>query len=105
MFQNSKGEGDGGYSSESDSEEETMLRRIEESERVNADSVVIPINVVIGVLAVYILLGASIFNKWEPWSLVDGAYFAFVTLATIGFGDLVPGNGRFDQVRPVNDHF
>ena len=27
----------------------------------------------------------------EEWSYLDGAYFSFVTLSTIGFGDLVPG--------------
>lgn len=42
-------------------------------------------------LAVYICLGAAVFAAWEEWSFLDGAYFCFVTLSTIGFGDLVPG--------------
>jgi hypothetical protein len=42
-------------------------------------------------LTVYICLGAAVFAAWEEWSFLDGAYFCFVTLSTIGFGDLVPG--------------
>ncbi|XP_034256919.1 potassium channel subfamily K member 3-like [Thrips palmi] len=42
-------------------------------------------------LAAYICLGAAVFAAWEEWSFLDGAYFCFVTLSTIGFGDLVPG--------------
>jgi len=25
------------------------------------------------------------------WNIFDGAYFSFITLTTIGFGDMVPG--------------
>lgn len=43
------------------------------------------------VLVIYICAGAIIFASWENWSYLDSAYFCFVTLSTIGFGDLVPG--------------
>ena len=38
-----------------------------------------------------LFLGASIFSTWEGWFFLDGFYFSFITLTTIGFGDFVPG--------------
>ena len=32
--------------------------------------------------------------KYEGWSFFEGCYFGFVTLSTIGFGDLVPTTPR-----------
>ena len=32
------------------------------------------------------------FHVWENWSLSSSCYFTFITLSTIGYGDLVPGN-------------
>ncbi|XP_067930903.1 two pore potassium channel protein sup-9-like [Watersipora subatra] len=49
----------------------------------------------------YILGGAALFSEWEKnISFIDGAYFCFVTLTTIGFGDLVPGvySGKGDWI-------
>ena len=64
------------------------------------------ISVVTAFVFGYILLGATIFSTWENWSFLEGAYFSFITLTTIGFGDFVPGDavlGDDDQieVRPV----
>jgi len=49
--------------------------------------------VIVGILTVvlFILGGAVLFAVWEGWDLFEGAYFSFITLTTIGFGDMVPG--------------
>jgi hypothetical protein len=42
-------------------------------------------------LGIYLSVGAAVFNKFEAgWSFFDGFYFSFITVTTIGFGDLVP---------------
>lgn len=51
----------------------------------------VPVFLVLLVLVGYICLGAAVFATWEDWTFIDGAYFCFVTLSTIGFGDFVPG--------------
>ena len=50
-----------------------------------------PITVNVFVVTVYLLLGGLIFSNWEGWQFYSAVYFSFVTLSTIGFGDLVPG--------------
>jgi len=36
-------------------------------------------------------MGAAMFGVWENWEPMEAAYFCFVTISTIGFGDFVPG--------------
>ena len=38
----------------------------------------------------FIFVGALLFASWEDWSATEAAYFCFVTLTTIGFGDYWP---------------
>jgi len=42
-------------------------------------------------LLIYLFIGAFAFSTWEDgWSLGAALYFCFISLTTIGFGDLVP---------------
>ncbi|ESO84681.1 hypothetical protein LOTGIDRAFT_94184, partial [Lottia gigantea] len=60
--------------------------------RRHSDIIRVPIPICLCLLALYIGLGALLFRLWErSWSYMDASYFCFVTLSTIGFGDLVPG--------------
>jgi voltage-gated potassium channel Kch len=37
-----------------------------------------------------LLVGTTVFHLLEGWSWVDSLYFSAITLATVGYGDLVP---------------
>ena len=62
-------------------------RRITSSEK----KVRVPISLCLLLIFLYIIGGAFLFAQWEDWDLLTGSYFCFVTLSTIGFGDIVPG--------------
>ena len=49
-----------------------------------------------GLLAIILFFGfgAVLFTIWEDWSFFDAFYFCFVTMTTIGFGDIVPSKNR-----------
>ncbi|XP_030755241.1 uncharacterized protein LOC115881747 isoform X2 [Sitophilus oryzae] len=53
----------------------------------------VPIWLCVLLVISYILAGAYLFKSWEGWDYLDAAYFCFITLTTIGFGDLVPAKG------------
>ena len=50
----------------------------------------VPVIISLIIMVGYILGGAALFSQWEDnFTFVDGAYFCFITLTTIGFGDMV----------------
>ncbi|XP_017277146.1 potassium channel subfamily K member 18 [Kryptolebias marmoratus] len=60
------------------------------------DMLNVPLVLVIFVVIAYICLGGSILSLWEKdFSGFDSYYFCFITLTTIGFGDIVPNNHKF----------
>ena len=69
------------------------------------DKTEVPITICLILVAWYIVFGAIMFTIWEKdWTIFQGAYFCFITLSTIGFGDIVPGFSHEDwndQVKQV----
>ena len=64
----------------------------------------VPISLSITVMISYICGGAILFGEWEQWRFLDGFYFCFITLTTIGFGDLVPGDSvKVEEDETVSD--
>ena len=80
---------------------------------VKLEDVTVPISLCLLVIVAYVVGGALLFSEWEGWELLDGSYFCFITLSTIGFGDMVPGDaiskdaqdGDEASVGPVNNKF
>ncbi|KAL7063277.1 hypothetical protein AAHC03_01739 [Spirometra sp. Aus1] len=64
--------------------------------RQRSRTVRVPILITLFIFFVYLFTGAVIFSHWENWSFTDATYFVFVTISTIGFGDLIPGMEDFD---------
>lgn len=51
----------------------------------------VPVTLCLIIVLAYICSGAVLFHRLENWSLLEGSYFCFTSLGTIGFGDLLPG--------------
>jgi hypothetical protein len=65
----------------------------------NSEHVRIPISLCLLIIIVYICGGALLFNRLEDWTFLEGSYFCFTSLGTIGFGDLIPGLYHSYQVQ------
>jgi hypothetical protein len=78
---------------------------------VRLEDVTVPISLCLLVMVSYVVGGALLFSEWEGWGYLEGSYFCFITLSTIGFGDMVPGDSISDDteellsVAPVNNKF
>ena len=45
-------------------------------------------------MVLFLLFGGLTTSTIEGWTMIEGVYFTFVTLSTIGFGDFVVNGGR-----------
>lgn len=50
----------------------------------------LPVTVAIGILVLYMLIGATMYYISEDWEFFESFYFVFVSISTIGLGDFVP---------------
>ena len=58
--------------------------------------ITVPLTVTMALIAGYLFMGSLLFGVWEGWDWPKAAYYCFITIATIGFGDVVPGSATFD---------
>ncbi|KAJ0173155.1 hypothetical protein K1T71_011331 [Dendrolimus kikuchii] len=54
-------------------------------------SILAPVFLCLAAIFTYIFFGALVLYQLEGWSPIDGIYFCFMSLSTIGFGHLAPG--------------
>ncbi|CAF0847712.1 unnamed protein product [Rotaria sordida] len=69
---------------------------IYDEEQLHSQRVTVPLTITMLIIAAYIWFGSLIFHSFEQWSMTQAGYFCFITLATIGFGDFVPGQRKDD---------
>lgn len=58
----------------------------------------LPIALPVVILVIYILLGGLMYTFWEDWGYLDAFYFVFVSISTIGFGDITPAHTKYFMV-------
>lgn len=71
-------------------EEAAHLQFEDEEEDLDEDDFDIPVSFALFLLVTYMMFGAVVFSIWEGWNFFDALYFVFISMSTIGFGDLVP---------------
>ena len=50
-------------------------------------------------LAIFLSIGSFLFTNYEDWTFFEAFYFCFITMTTIGFGDIVPS--KYSQIPKV----
>ena len=78
-------------------EEDEYEDEVDENKPESLNRVSVPISLSLTVMIAYICGGAILFGELEQWGFLDGSYFCFITLTTIGFGDMVPGDSVNDS--------
>ncbi|KAH7676075.1 Twik (KCNK-like) family of potasium channelsalpha subunit 40 [Aphelenchoides avenae] len=81
--------GEKGGNSAEDKDARTVNERFVEL-GIDQHFVRIPVSLIAAILIGYIAVGAIMLAGWEHWDFFEGFYFSFITMTTVGFGDLVP---------------
>ncbi|KAI1716065.1 ion channel domain-containing protein [Ditylenchus destructor] len=79
---------------DSESEKQNSLdEKLSKDEEKKEDDDVVPIPLALTILIIWILFSAAMFCLWEmDWGYLTSVYFFFVSISTVGLGDVVPTN-------------
>ncbi|XP_021362018.1 potassium channel subfamily K member 4-like [Mizuhopecten yessoensis] len=55
----------------------------------------LPPSLALAIMVIYLLIGCMMYPAWEDWSFLDSFYFVFISMSTIGFGDILPAHPKF----------
>ena len=62
---------------------------IGKEEYMPTDQIAIPIILCVMIILSFLSFGSVLYHFWEGWDFISAAYFCFITMSTIGFGDMV----------------
>lgn len=92
-----------GYSREGESTSKSVLTRdadnlswpdTDSKLSMQGLSILAPILLCLCIMFIYIVIGTVVLYRLDNLRPIDGFYFCFMSLSTIGFGNLVPGTGH-----------
>ncbi|RNA27512.1 T family of potassium channels 18-like [Brachionus plicatilis] len=86
---------------EDDDDEEENSQEDDEDEELSLYNDEVPFLLAFVIIIGYILFGGFLFSNFEGWTLTESVYFVYVTLTTMGFGDLVPGLALKDNYTDI----
>lgn len=67
--------------------------------------ITVPISLCLAIMIGFISLGALLFGSQESLDFMDGSYFCFISLSTIGFGDIVPTTNKKESDNTLELNF
>lgn len=70
---------------------ESEMRRLKVlTDRENAELAISDLSFSVFLMAIFLVVGAAIFARTESWSFGNSLYFSYISVLTIGLGDLNP---------------